>query len=259
MSVHHEYVPMRRRRDDMRGFSEAQLKQRLERQGWTVWRGELIALTRQLQNLESNQHSFHVSRRRLAIWLASATSQSLSLEAAQDAGEPPIRAGGSTQTFEERECERAATQRELGANPDERAALQEEDELEYRSVLDFPNVRRKYELLLTLLQEDYPEHLETLQYLCAVHHGIPDYLCYRNKGGKREWKFVECKLIYEQLLPGQKLCIPKLQAMGFAVEVQKLVDHRTKTRSADVDLHDGSKRVKEKQMKLPRRTRKRKL
>jgi hypothetical protein len=199
MDVPHLYVPMRAKRDDMRGFSESELKKRLEKQGWTVWRGELIILTRTL----------------------------------------------AQNTLEQRSARRLI-----------RNALEEKEE---SSVLHYPSVRRKYERLLQLLVEDFAEQLEVLQYLCAIHHGIPDYLCYRKKDGKKEWKFVECKLMHEQLLPGQKACIPKLQQMGFHVEVHKLIDYRTKTRRAGVDLKTGTKKILEKQMKLPRRTAKWKL
>jgi hypothetical protein len=168
MDVHHVYVPMRRKRDDMRGFSESELKRRLEKQGWTIWRGGNLGITRR-------------------------------------------------------------------------------DEI-------YPNVKRKYELLNALLEQEFPGQLELLQYICAVHHGMPDYLCYRKD--TREWKFVECKLIYEQLSDRQKICIAKLQGMGFPVEVHKLIDHRTKTRRAGVDLSTGQKRILEKQLRLPRRTRK---
>jgi hypothetical protein len=203
MDVPHLYVPMKRKKDDMRGFSESELKKRLEQQGWTVWRGELVILTRYLV------HGKQKSARRLI--------------------------------------------REL-AHLEEEASYSQRTE----SVLDYPSVRRKYEKLLELLTADYGEHLEHLQYICTVHHGIPDYLCYRCKDGKKEWKFVECKLIYEQLSERQKTCIEKLSAMGFRVEVHKLIDHRTKTRRADVDVRSGKKKVKEKQMKLPKRTVKRK-
>ena len=164
VSVQHMYVPARRTRRTARGLSEHQLKQRLQHQGWEVWRGGLIGITRQVDL--------------------------------------------------------------------------------------YPNVERKYARLCALLMRDYPEKIELLQYLCAVHHGMPDYLCYRSKGGKTEWKFVECKYLHEQLSQRQKTCIIKLQSLGFTVEVHKLIDHRTKTRAASVDLHTGVKRVNEIQLKL---------
>ena len=131
---------------ERRGLSEKIIRRRLERQGWTVWRGGLVHITG-------------------------------------------------------------------------------EDEL-------YPNVRRKYLLLERLLETHTPGMLDELSYLCRVHHGMPDLLCFR----KGIFKFVECKLIYEQLSRRQKRCISRLQQLGFAVEVHKLVDHRTKARVADVNL-----------------------
>jgi hypothetical protein len=163
MDVRHQYIPMRRTRRTARGLSELQLRQRLEKQGWTVWRGGAIGITR-------------------------------------------------------------------------RAEL-------------YPNVERKYTLLIELLAKDHAQHVELLQYLCAVHHGMPDFLCYRGKGGG-EWKFVECKYKHEQLSERQKTCIQKLTSLGFTVEVHKLVDHQTKTRNATVNLKTGAKNVKEQQLKL---------
>jgi hypothetical protein len=155
---------MKRRRPDMHGFSEEELKKRLERHGWTVWKGGLIGITRR---------------------------------------------------------------KEL-----------------------YPNVERKYSRLKELLLRDFPEFVEELEYINAVHHGMPDYICFRNWNHKKEWKFVECKLMHEQLSARQKICIRKLQAMGFAVEVQKLVDHRTKMRHAEVDLENKLKRIRERQTTL---------
>jgi DNA polymerase II len=107
----------------------------------------------------------------------------------------------------------------------------------------YPNVRRKYALLEELMEKHRPGKLEFLQYLCAVHEGMPDLICFRNGA----FKFVECKLIYEQLSERQKRCITRLQSHGFEVEVHKVVDHRTKARVAEVDVHTGERRVLEKQ------------
>lgn len=159
MKVLHEYVPMKKKYARRQGLSERQLKKRLEGQGWTVWRGGSINITRN-------------------------------------------------------------------------------DEV-------YPNVRRKYELLNSLLGEA----LEYLQYLCHIHHGMPDFICYR----EGMFKFVECKLEHEQLSERQKICILRLQEMGFIVEVHKLVADCTKTRKALVNLQDGSKDILEKQMKLNRK------
>lgn len=113
----------------------------------------------------------------------------------------------------------------------------------------FPTVLRKYTLLVELLKHHHPDTLEELQYLCHVHHGLPDYLCYRR--GVFLW--VECKLGHEQLQESQRKCFPKLAALGFTVEVHKLVDPCTKTREAWVDIHSGEKEVVERQARLKRR------
>ncbi|MFH1510984.1 MAG: VRR-NUC domain-containing protein, partial [Candidatus Woesearchaeota archaeon] len=110
----------------------------------------------------------------------------------------------------------------------------------------YPNVRRKYSLLCSLIEKHFQGTLETLQYLCDVHHGMPDFICFRD--GK--FKFVEAKLCHEQLSKAQKKCIRKLQDLGFSVEVHKLVDKRTKARSAMVNLSNGSRLVLEKQAVL---------
>jgi hypothetical protein len=164
MPVRHEYIPFTRQPTHFYGFSEEQVKRRLRRDGWIVWRGGSLNIIRQ-------------------------------------------------------------------------------DEV-------YPNVKNKYGLLQQLMEQDFPDRFELLQYWCEVHHGMPDYLCFRSKGGKREWKFVECKLNYEQLSARQKVCIGKLQDMGFAVEVHKLVDHRTKARSAEVDLEKKVRRIRERQTTL---------
>lgn len=110
----------------------------------------------------------------------------------------------------------------------------------------YPNVVRKYTLLLELIVKHHPNKLEELQYLCAVHHGMPDFVCFRN--GK--FKFVECKLGHEQLSMRQKKCIKKLQQLGFEVEVHKLVEPGTKLRTAMVNPMNNDKRVIEKQQRL---------
>jgi hypothetical protein len=160
MDVPHLYVPKRRTKRTNYGLSELQVKAKLLKEGWEVWRGGNIGITR-------------------------------------------------------------------------RAEL-------------YPNVERKYRRLCELLEQDYPKQLELLQYLCHVHHGMPDYVCYR----RGEWKFVECKLYHEQLSKRQKTCITKLQSLGFIVEVHKLIDHRTKTRKAEINLATGKKKIKEHQLTL---------
>ena len=108
------------------------------------------------------------------------------------------------------------------------------------------NVQRKYEQLRQLLLTHHPAMLETLQYLCVVHHGMPDFLCYKNQ----TFKFIECKLGHEQLSERQKLCIANLQKLGFNVEVYKLVEPCTKVRNALVNIETGEKKVQERQMRL---------
>jgi hypothetical protein len=162
--VTHIYVPMRRQFLERRGLAERELKARLERQGWTVWRGDLIGI------------------------------------------------------------------------------LRREEEV-------YPNVRKKYELLAALLAKRRPDLQEELEYLAAIHHGLPDFLCHR----LGEFKLVECKLGHEQLSEAQRRCIPKLQAMGFAVEVHKLVETCTKVRAAEVDITTGRKSVRERQLTITKR------
>lgn len=115
----------------------------------------------------------------------------------------------------------------------------------------YPNVKRKYELLRELLNLHHPGTFELLEYLCAVHHGIPDFLAFHSQQG---FRFVECKLGHEQLSARQKACITKLQELGFEVEVWKLVEECTKLRHAEVDLESGEKRVVERQLKFTRKS-----
>jgi hypothetical protein len=110
----------------------------------------------------------------------------------------------------------------------------------------YPNVRKKYELLEMLLQKHHPGKLDELKMLCSVHHGMPDLLAFR----KGVFKFVECKLIYEQASSRQKKCLSRLTAMGFDVEMHRVVDHRTKAREAEVDIMSGEKIIVERQMMI---------
>ncbi|MFH0978387.1 MAG: DNA polymerase domain-containing protein [Candidatus Woesearchaeota archaeon] len=110
----------------------------------------------------------------------------------------------------------------------------------------YPNVRKRYEKLNSLLFKHRPDLLDYLHYLCDVHHGMPDFICFRNG----VFKFVECKLGHEQLSVRQKKCIAKLQEIGFVVEVHKLVESCTKARIAQVNLAEGTKVVFERQARL---------
>ena len=104
----------------------------------------------------------------------------------------------------------------------------------------YPNVFQKYIRLRKLSNFEY------LQYLSAVHHGMPDFLCRR----KKIIKFVECKFANEQLSTRQKKCIIKLQSMGYKVEIHKLVFSSTKFRLAYLNLETGQLNVIEKQARL---------
>jgi DNA polymerase-2 len=110
----------------------------------------------------------------------------------------------------------------------------------------YPNVRKKYELLYSLLDKHHPNKLDELKYLCYVHHGMPDFLTF--KDGK--FKFIECKLGYEQLLPGQKKCITKLQNLGFEVELYKLIEPQTKAIITEYNVNSGVKTILETQEKI---------
>jgi len=115
----------------------------------------------------------------------------------------------------------------------------------------YPTVRKKYALLSALLNKHRPGMLERLQYICAVHHGMPDFICYCNG----QFKFVECKLGHEQLSTRQKTCLQKLKHLGFRVEIHRLADPCTKARLADVDLCTGKRIILEKQTVLRARLR----
>jgi hypothetical protein len=110
----------------------------------------------------------------------------------------------------------------------------------------YPVVERAYKELTALLDTHYAAAREHLQYLCVVHHGMPDLICYR----QGVFKFVECKLEHEQLLQSQKQCIPKLLALGLSVEVHKLVGTSTKVREALVNIESGEKRIADRQLTL---------
>jgi len=157
------YIPISKEYRTRKGLSERKLRRRLEKQGWTTWRGGSINITRKTEI--------------------------------------------------------------------------------------YPNVRKKYQRLNNLLNKHRPGLLPFLQYLCNVHHGMPDFICFRNG----VFKFVECKLGYESLSKRQKICIKKLQSFNFTVEVHKLVEVQTKTRESEVNLSTGDLFIKERQMTLKAR------
>lgn len=113
----------------------------------------------------------------------------------------------------------------------------------------YPHVKKKYLQLAELITELYGNRtLDFLCYLCAVHHGMPDLICYNPI--TQELKFVECKLGHEQLSNRQILTIKRLQDQGLKVEVHKLVEECTKTRKAKVNLELKSKKIIEKELML---------
>jgi len=158
--ITHYFIPIPKTHPQRKGLSERTAKRRLEKQGWDVWRSELLDVLK----------------------------------------EPEI----------------------------------------------YPNVRRKYEKLILLLQKYHPKELPYLKYLNFVHHGMPDFLCFR----KGEFKFVECKLGHEQLSSRQKKTITELQRLGFKVEVLKIAETCTKTIRSSVNLMTGKKIIFAKQMIL---------
>lgn len=111
----------------------------------------------------------------------------------------------------------------------------------------YPAVRKRYLELAELIMELKGEKaLDFLCYLCTVHHGMPDLVCYNP--ASQEFKFVECKLGHEGLSNRQVITIKRLVDAGFNVEVHKLVDDCTKTRKAEIDLIANKKRILEKQL-----------
>lgn len=120
----------------------------------------------------------------------------------------------------------------------------------------YPNVKKKYQQLAELIEEIYGERaLDFLCYLCSVHHGMPDLVCYNPT--LQQFKFVECKLGHEQLSGRQVMTIKRIQDAGFKVEVHKLVEECTKTRKAEVNLVTKEKRILEKEMTLKKYMRRR--
>ncbi|MBS1266833.1 MAG: DNA polymerase [Candidatus Woesearchaeota archaeon] len=112
---------------------------------------------------------------------------------------------------------------------------------------NYPNVQKKYSKLIRLLKKHHPEKLEHLKYICDVHHGMPDFICYRNK-----FKFVECKLDYEPLRESQKKTIILLKKMGLKIEIHKLVE-KIKTRVSLYNPKNNKHKILEKQLKLTKK------
>ena len=107
---------------------------------------------------------------------------------------------------------------------------------------EYPNVIRKYKLLEKVLGDKY----EHIKYISHVHHGIPDVICYR----KGEIKFIECKLINEQLSKSQKKCIALLQKMNFKVEVHRLMKISQRFKQVRKDMLTNKKIIVEQQVRI---------
>lgn len=113
----------------------------------------------------------------------------------------------------------------------------------------YPNVKKKYTQLAELILERFGDRaLDYLCYLCTVHHGMPDFVCYHPQ--LQEFKFVECKFGHEGLSSRQVSTITKLMDNGFNVEVHKLVEPCTKARKATINLVTKEKKILEKDMTL---------
>ncbi|MCF7860999.1 VRR-NUC domain-containing protein [Candidatus Woesearchaeota archaeon] len=113
----------------------------------------------------------------------------------------------------------------------------------------YPNVEKKYKKLNALMDR---EDLIYLSYMAKIHHGMPDFLCYREgfASDSNGFKFVECKLGYEQLSDRQKTCIAKLLKRGFKVEVHKMVHGSIKLRVCKYNIITGEKKVIAQQKRL---------
>ncbi len=113
----------------------------------------------------------------------------------------------------------------------------------------YPAVKKKYLQLAELVVELYGDSaLDLLCYLCTVHHGMPDLVCYNPT--LQQFKFVECKFGHEQLSSRQVMTIKRLIDAGFNVEVHKLVEECTKTRKAKINLATKDKKVLEREATL---------
>ncbi|HLP79515.1 MAG TPA: DNA polymerase domain-containing protein [Acidobacteriota bacterium] len=111
---------------------------------------------------------------------------------------------------------------------------------------EYPNVQKKYELLAQLLDKYHPDVRDHLSYICRVHHGMPDFICY--KDGR--FLFVECKLAYETIKTGQRICAQKLTDLGFEVQIHRIVHEPTKVRVAYVDTNMRRAQIVDRQLAL---------
>ncbi|MEM4638168.1 MAG: VRR-NUC domain-containing protein [Candidatus Woesearchaeota archaeon] len=110
----------------------------------------------------------------------------------------------------------------------------------------YPVVKNKYDKLFLLLEKHHSGKIEELKYLNHVHHGMPDFIVFKNN----KFKFIESKLENEQLSFKQKKCISKLLKMGFEVEVFRIISSNKRQKIIHEDLDTKKKIVKEKQTKL---------
>jgi DNA polymerase-2 len=85
----------------------------------------------------------------------------------------------------------------------------------------YPVVKAAYERLRVCVEAARPGAWDELRLLCAVHHGMPDFVCVRGT----DTLFVESKLGGEALSEQQKRCVHAVQSLGFRVEVHRVVTH----------------------------------
>lgn len=110
-------------------------------------------------------------------------------------------------------------------------------------------VKKRYEYLAHLLLSTFGQStFGYLCYLCLVHHGMPDFLCYHPT--LQQFKFVECKLGHERLSSRQKETIRLLVQHGFTVELHRLVEPCTKTRKSALNLANNTATILEKDLTL---------
>lgn len=110
-------------------------------------------------------------------------------------------------------------------------------------------VRLAYAKVAKIIRDFHgKDALEWCWYLCRVHHGMPDFVCYHPQ--LKSVKFVECKLGHEPLSSRQKQTISVLLDVGFVVEIHKLVEQCTKIRKALTPLWSRKKKVIERQLVL---------
>ena len=105
----------------------------------------------------------------------------------------------------------------------------------------YPNVEKKYKKLNRLVNG-----LELLQYICVVHHGMPDFLCYKSG----TLKFIECKLGYESLSERQRKTIAYLLKHGYKIEIHRIVEHQTKRDVSKLNIATNEREIVKEQEKI---------